>query len=176
MSYCTIVMSNCTIVWQKCHSGTTLISDITIGRHNSNTMPQTVEQGILINYLGESSNICIIDKCAWTINIWHIIKQILTYDVGQYVFYGSLTTILTSASPQWILLHQIHKTSYCPHQKETLTKQLNILLKPCIKINHYSSTLQMLPCKSLIVLTQITLYWHPSLHAKVQGISNNSNW
>ncbi len=28
-----------------------------------------------------------IDQCAWTINIWHIIKQILTYDVGQYGFY-----------------------------------------------------------------------------------------
>ncbi len=57
-SYCTIVTSYCTIVWQKCHSGATMISDITIWHHNSSTMTQTVEQGMLVNYYGQSSNIC----------------------------------------------------------------------------------------------------------------------
>ncbi len=35
---------------------------------------------------------------------YDIIKQILTYDVVQYGFYGSLATIFSSASPQSILL------------------------------------------------------------------------
>ncbi len=34
----TIVMSYCTIVWQKCHSGATMGSYITIWHHNSSTM------------------------------------------------------------------------------------------------------------------------------------------
>ncbi len=58
-----------------------------------------------------------IDQCAWTINIWHIIKQILTYHVGKYGIYGSSATILTSALPQSILLHEIHKITYCPHPR-----------------------------------------------------------
>ncbi len=44
-------------------------------------------------------------------------KQILTYDVGQYGFYGSLATILTSASLWSIVLPQIHKIPYCPHHR-----------------------------------------------------------
>ncbi len=44
-------------------------------------------------------------------------KQVLTYYVGPYRFYGSLATILTSAIPWSILLPQIYKTPYCPHHR-----------------------------------------------------------
>ncbi len=94
-SYWTIVMSYWTIVWldvwQKCHSGATMGSDITIWHHNSSTMPQTVEHGMLVNYKGESSNICIHRPMC------------LNHK--------------PSASPQSILLPQIHKTPYCPHHR-----------------------------------------------------------
>ncbi len=35
------------------------VSDVTIWHHNSSTIPQTEEQGMVVKYLGESSNICI---------------------------------------------------------------------------------------------------------------------
>ncbi len=54
---------------------------------------------MIVKYFkGESSNIVSIGQWAWTINIWHTIKQILTYDVGQYGFYGSLTSVNIVAS------------------------------------------------------------------------------
>ncbi len=122
--YCTIVTSFCTIVWQKCHSGTTMVSDVKIWRHNSSTMPQTVEQGMLLAIYVS------IDQCVWTINIWHrsIIRQILTYDAGQYGFYGSSSTILTSASPWSILLPWIHKTPYFPHNRSIFVYYLHNLV------------------------------------------------
>ncbi len=54
---------------------------------------------------------------AWDINIWHIMKQILTYDVRQNRVYGSSATILTSALPWSILLPHIYKTPYCLHHR-----------------------------------------------------------
>ncbi len=50
-------------------------------------------------------------------HLTYTIKQILTYDVGQYEFYRSSTTILTLALPRLILLPQIHKTPYCPQYR-----------------------------------------------------------
>ncbi len=56
-------------------------------------------------------------------------KQILTHDVRQYGFYGFSATILTLTLPRSILLHQIHKTPYCPYHRSIFVDNISHELK-----------------------------------------------
>ncbi len=53
-----------------------------------------------------------IDRCSWTINIWHIIKQILTYDVRQHGIYGSLATVFKHFASIFSLIVELVDTLF----------------------------------------------------------------
>ncbi len=83
-SYCTIVMSYCTIVWKKCHSCTTMVSVIKIWSHNSITMLQMVEQGMVVNYKHLTYNKASINLWCWEIWILWIFGN--NIDLGETFF------------------------------------------------------------------------------------------
>ncbi len=78
------------------------------------------EAVLLINCLDSDSDIveCIHCNMGFVLNReYHNIIQIWTCDEGNMEFYGSETTILTSALPRSILLPQIHKTHIARHHR-----------------------------------------------------------
>ncbi len=89
----------------------------TIWHHNSNTIPETVEHGMVVNYQRQSSNICIHKPMGF-------IHKHLTYNKANIDLWCRAIWVLwifgnniDSALPQSILLHHIHKIPFCPHHR-----------------------------------------------------------
>ncbi len=78
-------------------------------------------------------------------NILHIIKQILTYGVGQYGFYGSSATILTSALlGQYCCLRSIklHITLFTGPYLYNISMCLKAIKVHTIKCDHRLTTIK----------------------------------
>ncbi len=121
---CTIVMSYCTIVWLKCHSGATMVFDITIWRNNSSTMPQTVEQGMLENYYGESNNIWPVCFNLKQLTYNKANTELWCWTIWALWIFGN--NIDLSFAPS-TLLPQIHKTPHFLIQGSYLRKYCILL-------------------------------------------------
>ncbi len=81
-------------------------------------------------------------------NIWHITKQILTYEVGQYRLYGSSATILTSALPQSMSLPQIHKSPHIPHHRSPFVQYDSLVIANYLHFGKsYCSQLCLMQCE-----------------------------
>ncbi len=111
---CDVILYYCdNIVWQKHHSGATIVSDITIVQiwhHNSSSMPR-LEHEMIMNIKKNLAVEVSIVQWSWIINIWHDEANIGLWCGAIWV----LWIFCNNVDPGFTSVNSVTSDPYCLH-------------------------------------------------------------